>query len=165
MTCRAASRRRQRTYERLQSTPVPAAQPHASGPSPTAKWAMSAETRVIANPAYAPYGRAAEDALRKRGLWNRIQPALVLGENVTQAAQFATTGSAVGGIVAYSLALAPAMQDKGTHHLIPATDHGPLRQRMVLLKSADPIAERFYRYLQQPAARAILARYGFSAPD
>lgn len=119
---------------------------------------------AIANPAHAPYGRAAEQALRKRGLWDRLQPSLVLGENVTQAAQFATTGNAVGGIVAYSLALAPAMQDKGNHHLIPAEDHDPLRQRMVLLKRADPVAERFYRYLQQPAARATLARYGFTVP-
>ena len=60
---------------------------------------------AIANPEHAPYGRAAEAALRKRGLWNDLQPRLVLGENVSQAAQFATTGNAVGGIIAYSLAL------------------------------------------------------------
>ena len=117
---------------------------------------------AIANPAHAPYGRAAEQALRKRGLWVGLQPSLVLGENVTQAAQFATTGNAVGGIIAYSLALAPAMQDKGTHNLIPADDHEPLRQRMVLLSKADSVAERFYRYVQQPAARTTLARYGFT---
>ena len=117
---------------------------------------------AIANPAHAPYGRAAEQALRKHGLWDGLQPSLVLGENVTQAAQFATTGNAVGGVVAYSLALAPAMQDKGTHHLIPADDHQPLRQRMVLLSKSDAVAERFYRYLQQPAARTTLARYGFT---
>lgn len=120
---------------------------------------------AIANPAHAPYGRAAEDALRTRGLWDKLRPALVLGENVSQAAQFATTGNAVGGIIAYSLALAPAMQDKGTHQLIPAEDHAPLRQRMVLLAKADAVAERFYRYLQQPAARTTLARYGFTVPQ
>jgi molybdate transport system substrate-binding protein len=119
---------------------------------------------AMANPAHAPYGRAAEQALRKRGLWDALRPSLVLGENVSQAAQFALTGHAVGGIIASSLALAPALRDKGTHMLIPPEDHEPLRQRMVLLSQAGPIAVRFYAYLQQPAARATLARYGFVLP-
>jgi molybdate transport system substrate-binding protein len=120
---------------------------------------------AIANPDHAPYGRAAEQALRTRGLWDGLRPALVLGENVSQAAQFATTGNAVGGIIAYSLALAPAMKERGTHFLIAADDYEPLRQRMVLLANAGPVAERFYRYLQEPTARETLARYGFALPD
>jgi molybdate transport system substrate-binding protein len=119
---------------------------------------------AIANPAHAPYGRAAEAVLRKRGIWNDLQPRLVLGENVSQAAQFATTGNAVGGIIAYSLALAPSLQNRGTYALIPDADHAPLRQRMVLLKRAGPVVERFYRYLQEASARAILERYGFTLP-
>jgi molybdate transport system substrate-binding protein len=119
---------------------------------------------AIANPEHAPYGRAAEAALRKRGLWEAVQPRLVLGENVAQAAQFATTGNAVGGIIAYSLALAPSVASQGTYALIPDTDHAPLRQRMVLLTRAGPVATRFYEYLQQPSARATLERYGFSVP-
>ncbi len=120
---------------------------------------------AIANPAHAPYGRAAEQALRKRGLWEGLRPALVLGENVSQAAQFATTGNAVGGIIAYSLVLAPAMQARGRYFLIPAEDHAPLRQRMVRLAQAGPVAEQFYRYMQEPAARATLAQYGFILPE
>jgi molybdate transport system substrate-binding protein len=120
---------------------------------------------AIANPAHAPYGRAAEQALRAHGLWTPLPPSLVLGENVSQAAQFATTGNAIGGIIAYSLALAPALREEGTHALIPADDHDPLRQRMVLLTDAGPVAERFYGYLQAPAARATLARYGFAPPE
>jgi molybdate transport system substrate-binding protein len=120
---------------------------------------------AIANPEHAPYGRAAEEALRAHGLWDGLQPALVYGENVVQAAQFATTGNAVGGIIAYSLARAPAMQGRGTFALIPDSDHAPLRQRMVLLARAGDGAGRFYEYLQQPAAREILARYGFVLPD
>lgn len=119
---------------------------------------------AIANPEHAPYGRAAEAALRKRGLWNELQPHLVLGENVSQAAQFATTGNAVGGIIADSLALAPNLQNRGTYALIPDSEHAPLRQRMVLLKRAGPVVERFYGYLQEAKARAILERYGFSLP-
>ena len=120
---------------------------------------------AIANPEHAPYGRAAEQALRKRGLWDALQPTLVLGENVSQAAQFATTGNAAGGIIAYSLALAPAMRNRGTHFLIPADDHAPLRQRMVLTRNADAVSEQFYRYLQTPVAQATLARYGFARPE
>lgn len=120
---------------------------------------------AIANPEHAPYGRAAEQALRSHGIWDAIRPSLVLGENVSQAAQFATGGNTVGGIIAYSLALAPAMQDLGTYALIPAEHHEPLRQRMAMLKDAGPIAERFYHYMQTPATRTTLARYGFVLPD
>ena len=120
---------------------------------------------AIANPEHAPYGRAAEAALRAHGLWDAVSPHLVLGENVSQAAQFATTGTTIGGIIAYSLALAPPLKDRGTYALIPAGDHPPLRQQMVLLKRAGAVADRFYRYLQEPGARAILRRYGFARPD
>ncbi len=119
---------------------------------------------AIANPAHAPYGRAAEAALKTQGLWTALQPSLVLGENVSQAAQFATTGNAVGGIIAYSLALAPNLQGRGRYALIPADVHAPLRQRMVLTTRAGPVATRFYDYMQTPAARAILERFGFGLP-
>lgn len=120
---------------------------------------------AIANPEHAPYGRAAEAALRKHGIWEAVKPRLVLGENASQAAQFATTGNVAGGIIAYSLALAPNMKDRGTFALIPESDHPPLRQRMVLLTRAGRVAERFYRYVQQPDARAILERFGFVIPQ
>jgi molybdate transport system substrate-binding protein len=119
---------------------------------------------AIANPAHAPYGRAAEAALRAAGLWTRLQPSLVLGENVSQAAQFATSGNAVGGLIAYSLVVVPPLRQQGTFVLVPASAHPPLRQRMVLVKGASAPAVRFYRYLQEPAARDILAQYGFAAP-
>jgi len=119
---------------------------------------------AIANPEHAPYGRAAEAALRKRGLWNDLKPRLVLGENVSQAAQFATTGNAVGGIIAYSLALAPNLQSRGAYALIPDSDHPPLRQRMVLLKRAGTVVTRFHAFLQTPTARQSFERYGFTLP-
>lgn len=119
---------------------------------------------AIANPEHAPYGKRAEEALRQRGLWEAIRPRLVFGENVSQAAQFATSANAQGGIVAYSLALSPKVSALGTYALIPADWHAPLRQRMVLLKSAGPVAERFYDYVQRPAARAIFRKYGFVLP-
>lgn len=119
---------------------------------------------AIANPEHAPYGRAAEQALRKLGLWDALQGRLVLGENVSQAAQFATSGSTQGGIFAYSLALAPGIAQQGQYLLLPEELHAPLRQRMVLVKGAGETARTFYAYLQQPAARKILTQYGFVLP-
>ncbi|KAF5881381.1 molybdate ABC transporter substrate-binding protein [Rhizobium sp. PEPV16] len=119
---------------------------------------------AIANPEHAPYGRAAEEALRHQGLWKAIELKLVLGENVSQAAQFATSGSTQGGIFAYSLALSPAISKLGTYTLLPADWHEPLRQRMVLINGAGETAKAFYDYMQKPAARAIFRKYGFVLP-
>lgn len=119
---------------------------------------------AIANPEHAPYGRRAQEALRHAGLWEGIRPKLVFGENVSQAAQFATSGSADGGIIALSLAQSPQMAPLGHYAIIPAEWHAPLRQRMVLLKNADATALAFYRYMQEPAARTVMHRYGFVLP-
>jgi molybdate transport system substrate-binding protein len=119
---------------------------------------------AIANPEHAPYGARAEEALRHAGLWEAIAGRLVLGENVSQAAQFATSGSAQGGLVAYSLALSPKVQALAEFALIPKDWHEPLLQRMALLKNAGPVAERFYAYMQEARARAILRRHGFILP-
>lgn len=119
---------------------------------------------AIANPEHAPYGRAAEQALKKAGLWEPLQGKLVLGENVSQAAQFASGGSTEGGIFAYSLALSPTVAKLGNHVLLPEDLYQPLRQRMVLIKGAGETARAFYRYVQQPPARDVFRRYGFVVP-
>lgn len=119
---------------------------------------------AIANPEHAPYGRAAEQSLRTLGLWDSVSPKLVLGENVSQAAQFATSGSTQGGIFALSLALSPKIGKLGTYALIPSESHKPLRQQMVLLKNADETTKAFYEYLQSPPARTVLKQYGFVLP-
>ncbi len=130
--------------------------------------ALLAEGRIsrfaIANPEHAPYGMRAREALITAGLWDDLQPFLVLGENVSQAAAFALSGNAEGGIIAWSLALAPQVGGRGSHALIPEDWHAPLRQRMALLNDAGPVAEAFYGYMMQPGARAIMARYGFALP-
>lgn len=120
---------------------------------------------AIANPEHAPYGRRAVEALKHAGLWEGIESKLVLGENVSQAAQFATSANAQGGIIAYSLALSPNMAKRGQFALIPSDWHEPLRQRMVLINGADATTQAFYSYLQEPTARSILARYGFVLPE
>jgi len=119
---------------------------------------------AIANPDHAPYGMRAREALQHAGLWAAIEPRLVYGENVAQATQFATAGSTQGGIVALSLALAPAVARLGRHALIPDTWHAPLHQRMVLLKGAPTPARAFYEHLATPAAQAVMKRHGFELP-
>ncbi|AQU81220.1 MULTISPECIES: molybdate ABC transporter substrate-binding protein [unclassified Halomonas] len=122
-----------------------------------------AERIALANPEHAPYGVAAKQALQHAELWEQSEPLLVLGENVSQAAQFALTNDARGGLVAYSLALAPALAERSEYVLIPDSWHSPLRQRMVLTNQAGEVASTFYQWLQQDDGQAILRRYGFSA--
>ena len=122
------------------------------------------EKFAIANPDHAPYGGRAEEALRYAGLWDTLAAKLVLGENVSQAAQFATSGSTQGGIIAFSLALSPNVSALGSFALIPDSWHKPLRQRMVLLKRAGDTARLFYAFLRGPSGRKILGRHGFSPP-
>jgi molybdate transport system substrate-binding protein len=119
---------------------------------------------AIANPEHAPYGARAKEALQHAGLWDALQGKLVLGENISQTAQFATSGSTQGGIIALSLAKAPAVARLGSFQLIPETWHAPLAQRMVLMKGAPPELRAFYNYLSTPAAQATMVRYGFAMP-
>jgi molybdate transport system substrate-binding protein len=121
---------------------------------------------AIANPEHAPYGRAARAALQHAGLWEAIQPKLVLGENAGQATQFAAAGSSQGGIVPLSLSKAPEIARLGNFAPIPADWHAtePLRQRMALMKKVGDTARTFYDYVQKPAARSIFVRYGFVLP-
>ncbi len=90
--------------------------------------------------------------------------ALVLGENVSQAAQFATSGNATAGLFAYSLTFSPAVSGRGRFALVPESAHAPLRQRMALVKGAGGEARAFHAFLQGAAARAVFSRYGFTLP-
>jgi len=120
---------------------------------------------AIANPEHAPYGRRALELLRHFGLWSEIAQHLVIGENISQAAQFATSTSAQGGIIAYSLALSPKVSTLGSYALIPEKSHSTLRQRMVLLNDAGAVAEQFYAFVQRDDVRAIFRQYGFTLPS
>lgn len=116
---------------------------------------------AIANPELAPYGKAAVQALQQHALWPALQGKLVLGDNIAQTTQFVSSGAADAGITALSLALAPEVAARTRHMLISETLHAPVRQRMVLLKNAGPDARAFHDFLQSPAARAVMMRYGY----
>lgn len=119
----------------------------------------------LANPEHAPYGIAARQALTHVGLWEASEPLRVMGESVAQAAQFALADEARGGLVALSLALAPAVAERSEYVPIPDDWHAPLTQRMALVKGAGEAAHTFYAWLQQETAREVLARYGFEPPE
>lgn len=119
---------------------------------------------AIANPEHAPYGQRAQEALRYAGLWDRIRHFLVYGENVSQAAQYALSGSAEGGIVALSIAKSPQLAGKIRYAVIPSSWHRPLWQRMVLMKNANAASRAFYAHLQSKEARTVMQRYGFTLP-
>nr|NLI50403.1 molybdate ABC transporter substrate-binding protein [Propionibacterium sp.] len=121
---------------------------------------------AIANPEHAPYGKAAVAALTSAGLYDRVKPKLVLGENVAQAAQFVESGSAQVGIIALSLALAPPLTKAGRYAEVPLDTFPRLDQGGVVLNSAqDPAAAHRVRdFLLGDRGRAILKRYGFFLP-
>jgi molybdate transport system substrate-binding protein len=120
---------------------------------------------AIANPEHAPYGRAARSALMRMGIWDQVQGRLVLGENVSQAAQFALSGSVEAALIAQSLVMTDAMKGLGESVLIPQAWHPPLAQRMVLLRSAGDTARQFYAFVQSGPGRATLNRHGFTVPS
>jgi molybdate transport system substrate-binding protein len=122
---------------------------------------------AIANPQHAPYGRAAVAALRHYQLYDRIADRLVLGENVSQAAQFVESGNAQAGLVALSHALAPAMRGKGRYWEVPTDAYPQLDQAAVILSRSQlkQEAAAFLHYLKSPSAQAVLRRNGFSLTE
>jgi len=116
---------------------------------------------AIANPEHAPYGRAAREALEALDLWQQLLPALVLGENVSQAAQYLASGAAQAGIVALSVAVAPEIARSTRYAAMPEHLHAPLRQRMVLSRNASAAAAELFAYLQGGVAREALRAAGF----
>ena len=121
---------------------------------------------AIATPDTAPYGRAAKAVLERDRLWDAVQPRLVIGENIAQAAQFVQTGNAQLGIVSLATVRAPKMAGVGRYHLIGDTGVAPIEQGAIVTRAGgrQPLAARFVRFLGSPGGRAILERHGFGLP-
>jgi molybdate transport system substrate-binding protein len=122
---------------------------------------------AIANPRHAPYGRAAVEALKHFRVYQEVEKKLILGEQVSQAAQFVESGNAHAGLIALALALSPTMQGRGRYWLVPEEAHAPLMQAVVIPTSAPNRegARRFLEFVFQPESVAILQRYGFVVPE
>src|SRR5258707_4328815 len=126
----------------------------------------SVQQIAVANPDHAPYGRAAVEALKSSGLYEKIKSKLVFGENSSQAAQFVQSGSAQIGILAASLIHSPAFAS-GHAWEIPQEQYTPLLQSFVVLRTSanKDAALAFLAYIKSPAAQAILEKYGFAKPE
>lgn len=114
---------------------------------------------AIANPDHAPYGLAAKQALQSAGVWDRVQPKLVYGDNVRQTLQYAQTGNVEVAIVPLSLSI----PSNGRWTLIPEELHQPIDQGLAIMKTTrnEPAARAFITFLNSPQGKAIMKKYGF----
>lgn len=121
---------------------------------------------AIANPKHAPYGRAAVAAMESFKVYESVKDKLILGENISQAAQFIESGACDIGVIALSLAMAPAMSGKGVYWEIPVEAYPLLEQGAVILKQSknQEAARRFLEFLQGSQGQDIMRRYGFTLP-
>ena len=121
---------------------------------------------AIANPQHAPYGRAAEAALRHYQIYDQASSRLVLGESVSQAAQFVESGNAQAGLIALSHALAPGMKAKGRYWTVPLDAYPTLNQAAVVLSGSkqQEAARKFLEFVRSPAVASLLQDYGFGLP-
>jgi len=122
---------------------------------------------AIANPQHAPYGRAAVAAMKAAGVYEAAEPKLVVGENISQTAQFVLTGNADVGLIALSLAMSPNMKGEGRYVEVPADLYPPIEQAAIISAASKSKQEaaRFLSYMKTPAAKQILRKYGFVISD
>jgi molybdate transport system substrate-binding protein len=126
----------------------------------------SVQKIAIANPEVAPYGEAAEAALKQAGVYDAVKDRLVRGDNIAQTAQFVESGAADAGFLALSLALAPELKDKGRYFEVPADAHEPIEQAGVVLSWAKhaEAANRLRSFLTGSEGQKLLAKFGYRAP-
>lgn len=122
---------------------------------------------AIANPATAPYGRAAEATLRHYEIYDKVSSRLVVGQNIAQAAQFVESGNAQAGLIALSHALAPALKAQGRYWKVPLDAYPTLNQAAVVITRSkqQDAARKFLDFLRTPEATSLLTNYGFSLPS
>ena len=122
---------------------------------------------AIANPEHAPYGRAAVAAMKHDGVYDKVSGKLVMGENISQTAQFVQSGSADIGLLALSLAVAPSLKEKGRYELVPTSDYPPIEQAAVIIKSSKKkeTAKQFLAFIRTPPILSLMRDYGFTVPD
>jgi molybdate transport system substrate-binding protein len=122
------------------------------------------EKVAIADPGHAPYGRAAEEALKSAGLWEQLKPKLVYGQNVIAATEYVRSGNAEAGLVALALVIhEPAL----TYETVDESLHQPIRQALAVIRGThnEALARRFIALVGGPEGRAVLEKYGFVVPE
>ena len=118
---------------------------------------------AMANPKVAPYGTAALEVLKARGLTDAVAPKLVTADSIAQAFQFVSTGNAELGFVALSQVVVPGKAVTGSYWLVPPGLHGEIRQDAVLLKAGEKnaAAVALLAYMKSAAARAVIQSFGY----
>jgi len=121
---------------------------------------------AIANPAHAPYGRAAVAAMQHGAIYDKVKGKVVMGEDISQTAQFVQSGNADAGILALSLALAPPMKERGRFVIIPPNYYPPIIQAACVIRATKhlELAKRFLDFMKEPATVAKMEEYGFVLP-
>jgi len=120
---------------------------------------------AVANPKTAPYGVAAEEALKYYKVYDQVKDKLVYGENIGQTQQFIASQAADIGFIAKSLVLADEMKGKGNWIDVDSKAYQPIAQGAVILKHGQQTnntsAQKFYRFLYSKEARSIFKKYGY----
>ncbi len=118
---------------------------------------------AIANPALAPYGKAAQEALDVLGLSETLSPKIVQGQNIGQAYGLVATGNAELGFVALAAVIQAEPSQKGYYWVVPQHFYSPIKQDAVLLARAkdNDAAKAFLDYLKSDAAKAVMSAYGY----
>jgi molybdate transport system substrate-binding protein len=121
---------------------------------------------AIANPEHAPYGRAAVAAMKHEGVYDQVSSKLIMGENISQTAQFVQSGNADIGLLALSLAIAPNLKEKGRYEMVLSSDYPPIEQAAVIIKSSKKkeTARQFLAFIKKPATVSLMRDYGFILP-
>lgn len=121
---------------------------------------------AIANPQHAPYGKRAVECLKYYKIYDLVKSKLVLGDNITQTAQYTVTGNADVGIIALALALAPEMKSKGGYIILDTKTYNPVEQGCVLIRSrqVNPEASRFLKFVLSHECKPLFEKYGFIVP-
>jgi molybdate transport system substrate-binding protein len=119
---------------------------------------------AIAKPELAPYGKAAIEYLKAEGLWDIAKDKLIYGDNIGIATMYVVTGAADLGFTALALAKSAEVTKETQFILVNSKLYEPIKQRMVLIKGAPPEATALYQFMQSPAAKLILQKYGYSTP-
>lgn len=138
-----------------------------SNPSILALDSASIRHIAIANPKHAPYGRAAEAALRTAGIYDKVSSKLVLGENIAQTTQFVDSGNAEAGLVALSLLQGSGAKHRGVWKEVALDSYPPLDQAAVITVhgTLNPAAREFLAFLKSAESQAIFQRFGFKPPS
>ncbi|MGZ4977231.1 MAG: molybdate ABC transporter substrate-binding protein [Methylobacter sp.] len=118
---------------------------------------------ALADPKLAPYGAAAVEVMKNRGLFDKLQPLFVQGENIAQTHQFVSTGNAELGFVAFSQVIDNGKIAGGSSWIIPSDLYKPIRQDAILMKTGaeNPAAPALMQFLKSPEALAIIRKYGY----